>query len=449
MRGFCATIIHEIALKRELVFIKLNWNKKYTTIAMYSFVVIAAAILFVVFVFKYESISSGFSWVGEVLAPIVIGIIIAYIINPLVQFFDNRVFFRIRDGQVKLKPEARNYEKRMKKAVKRRRSCAKALSVVCAFVIVLAVVVGIVVAVVPSLAQSVIDLAARMPDYVDSVDAFIDETFANNPQLAEMLSEEFSGLEDIVKMIAEAAEPMTLLGQVSTGVMKLVVTLKNVVIGLVIAIYLLFSKDRLIAQMKKILFALFKNGKCQKIVSVCSKSNNIFKTYIVSNLLDSLIIFFFMCVGMYAMDMPYAMLIAVVCGVTNLIPFFGPFIGAIPCGFLILLVDPVKVIWFGIFVLVLQQCDGNIIKPFLFGETMGVPAIWVLISIIAGGGLFGIAGMLLGVPVFTVIYMLFSEFLAGRLKKKNLPTGTDNYYEVSEYVDGYGSAEEQKPDSAE
>ncbi len=416
---------------------------------MYSFIVIAAAILFVVFVFKYESISSGFSWVGEVLAPILIGIVAAYIINPLVVVFDNKVFCRIRDGQVRLKPEARNYEKRMKKAVKRRRSCAKALSVVCAFVIVLAVVAGIVVAVVPSLAQSVIDLAARMPDYIDSVDAFIDETFANNPQLAEVLSEEFSGLEDIVKIIAEAAEPMALLGQVSTGVMKLVVTLKNVVIGLVIAIYLLFSKDRLIAQMKKILFALFKNGKCQKIVSVCSKSNNIFKTYIVSNLLDSLIIFFFMCVGMYAMNMPYAMLIAVVCGVTNLIPFFGPFIGAIPCGFLILLVDPVRVIWFGIFVLVLQQCDGNIIKPFLFGETMGVPAIWVLISIIAGGGLFGIAGMLLGVPVFTVIYMLFSEFLAGRLKKKNLPTGTDNYYEVSEYVEGYAGAEEQKTDSAE
>lgn len=428
-----------------MVKIKLNWNKKYTTIAVYSLIVIAAAILFVVFIFKYDSIASGFSWIGEVLAPILIGIGIAYIINPLVCMFDNRVFAKLRDSEVKISPDVKNAEKHIAKAKKRRRSAAKALSVVCSFIIVLTVVIGIVVAVVPSVAKSVVDLAAQMPGYVDHVDAFLDEVFANNPQLANVLSEEFSDLENIVKHIAEAAEPMALLGQVSTGVMELaaglLVTLKNVLIGLVIAIYFLFSKDRLIAQMKKVLFALFKNGKCQKIVSVCSKSNSVFKTYIVSNLLDSAIIFVLMVIGMYVMGMPYPMLIAVVCGVTNLIPFFGPFIGAIPCGLLILLVDPVKVIWFGIFVLVLQQCDGNVIKPFLFGETMGLPAIWVLISIIAGGGLFGIPGMLLGVPVFTVFYMLFSEFLSDKLRKKNLPTSTDDYFEVSQYDEDYGRSE--------
>lgn len=125
-----------------------------------------------------------------------------------------------------------------------------------------------------------------------------------------------------------------------------------------------------------------------------------------------------MAIGCLVMGMPYPMLLAVVCGVTNLIPFFGPFIGAIPCGILILLVDPVKVIWFELFVLVLQQLDGNVIKPHLFGGSMGLPAIWVLVSITIGGGLFGIPGMLLGVPVFAVIYLLFAEFVSSRLKRR-------------------------------
>lgn len=134
-----------------------------------------------------------------------------------------------------------------------------------------------------------------------------------------------------------------------------------------------------------------------------------------------------MTIGMFAMNMPYQMLIAVVCAVTNLIPFFGPFIGAIPCGFLILLVDPIKVLWFAIFVLVVQQVDGNVIKPFLFGETMGLPAIWVLVSIIVGGGMFGLPGMLLGAPVFAVFYMLFADYIKNKLYKKNMPGETEPY----------------------
>ena len=146
------------------------------------------------------------------------------------------------------------------------------------------------------------------------------------------------------------------------------------------------------------------------------------------------------------MGMPYPMLLAVVCGVTNLIPFFGPFIGAIPCGILILLVDPVKVIWFELFVLVLQQLDGNVIKPHLFGGSMGLPAIWVLVSITIGGGLFGIPGMLLGVPVFAVIYLLFAEFVSSRLKKKKMPEETREYAgDTSLFLDGYedGSVSEE------
>ena len=181
----------------------------------------------------------------------------------------------------------------------------------------------------------------------------------------------------------------------------------------------------------------------KRVFYVGSRTNSIFKSYVISNLVDALIIFVAMAIGCLVMGMPYPMLLAVVCGVTNLIPFFGPFIGAIPCGILILLVDPVKVIWFELFVLVLQQLDG---KPHLFGGSMGLPAIWVLVSITIGGGLFGIPGMLLGVPVFAVIYLLFAEFVSSRLKKKKMPEETREYAgDTSLFLDGYedGSVSEE------
>ena len=434
-----------------MVRIKLNWNKKYTTIAVYSLLVIAAAILFVVFIFKYDSIASGFSWVGEVLAPILIGIMAAYIINPLVVLFDNKVFKKIRDGEIKLKPEAKNYEKRYAKAKSRRKNIARALSIICSFILVLALLAGIFIAVVPNVAKSLVDLANQMPTYVENVETFLHDTFENNPELADVISDEFSELSGIFNYIADMVEPMAgdIVGDVTTSVVSFVsgvlTVLKNAVIGVIISIYLLCSKERLMAQMKKAGFALFKNDKCQRFFSTCSRVHVIFTQYIISNLLDCAIVFTSMAIGLTLMDMPYALLIAAVCSVTDLIPFFGPFIGAIPCGFLILLVDPIKVIWFGIFVLVLQQIDGNIIRPFLLEETMGLPATWALISIIAGGGLFGIPGMLLGVPIFTVIYMLFSEFLSNKLKAKKLPISTEDYYDIKKYDADYGTEPPTEP----
>ena len=432
----------------ELITIKLNWNQKYTTIAVYSLLVIIAAVLFVVFIFKFDSFASGFSWLGDIMAPIVIGLAIAYIINPLVMLFENKVFAGLRDGGTY---PADMEEKKVLKAKKRRRSAAKALSVIISFVILLAVIVGVCIAVVPSVAKSVLDLADQMPKYIANAEKLIDDAFASNPELGNYISEEFMQLSGIIQKFTEMIEPMAsdIIGSVSTGLIQaisaILMALKNGLIGLIIAIYLMFSKDRLLAQAKKIMFALIRNDKCQSILTVLSKSNNIFKKFIVSNLLDAVIIFAAMAVAMALMDMPYAMLISVVCGITNLIPFFGPFIGAIPCGLLILIAgEPIKVLWFGIFVLVLQQMDGNVIKPLLFGDSVGLPAIWVLVAIIVTGGLFGIPGMLLGVPVFAVIYMIVADFVSAKLAKKQLPTSTDRYVDTSQYTNEYKEPQGQE-----
>lgn len=430
---------------------KINWNRKYTTIAVYTLIVIAVAVLFVVFVFKFDSFSQTFSRFSGVLAPAICGLVIAFILNPLMMYIENKFFRKLKEGM----PQERNIVMRklhdsavgdsavvrtlekhgapMEKKIRRRVTMARIFSMIITFVIVFAALAGIVIAVAPSFAKSVMDLAEKMPDYLEKVETWVDKVFEDNPQIADYISAEVKGFSDLISTIADQLKPvagdiagnlaewlMNFLGSMLTGV-------KNVLIGIIIAIYLLYSKERLLAQGKKIFIAFFKDSRCRTMFGGMAKANDIFKKYIISNLLDSMIIFVFMLIGMFAMGMPYQTLIAVVCGVTNLIPFFGPFIGAIPCAVLILLVDPMKVIWFGIFVLVIQQIDGNVIKPFLFGETLGLPAIWVLISITVGGGMFGIAGMLLGAPVFAVFYLLFAEFISGKLNKKNLPGETEAY----------------------
>ena len=440
---------------------KINWNRKYTTIAAYAVGVIVVAVLFWKFVNGFDEIIKGFSWVGQVAAPVICGIVIAYILNPLMVYFENKIFGSFKEhrpprrglvvrklrssrvGDTAVVKEIAKHEAPVETKIRRRKTVARVISMILTFLIVLGVITGIIWAVGPSVAKSVVDLAERMPDYVRQIESWVNKIFEDNPDIAQYISKEVTNFSELVSKIAESIQPVAgdIIGNVSSGLMKFIgaflVALKNVIIGFIIAIYLLYSKERLLAQAKKILIAFVRKDHCRAIFSGLAKSNDIFKKYIISNILDSMIIFVFMLIGMFAMGMPYATLISVVCAVTNLVPFFGPFLGAIPCGLFILLDAPVKVIWFGIFVLVIQQIDGNVIKPFLFGETMGLPAIWVLVSIIVGGGMFGIPGMLLGAPVFAVFYLLFAEFVTSRLKRKNLPGETEAY------VDSFSKFEEE------
>ncbi len=428
---------------------KVNWNRKYTTIAVYALMVIAVAVLFVVFVFKFDTFREKISWVSGIAAPIICGIAIAYILNPLMMYIERKFFRKLKEeppskeniviqklhntsiGESTVVKQLEKRTASTEKKIHRRRKFARVLSLIITYVVVLAVITGIIIAVAPSLGKSVVDLADQLPGYLEQIENWAKGVFEDNPEIMKYLSKQFTSFEEFITNIAAQIQPMNIIGNVSEGVFKfigsLLVGFKNVALGLIISIYLLYSKERMLAQVKKILFAFFKTERCEIFFIGCGKCNSIFKKYIISNLIDSMIIFVFMTIGMFAMGMPYATLISVVCAVTNLIPFFGPFIGAIPCGLLILLVDPIKVIWFAIFVLILQQIDGNVIKPLMFGETMGLPAIWVLISIIVGGGMFGIPGMLLGVPVFAVFYLMFAEFIAGKLKKKDLPEKTEEY----------------------
>ena len=189
------------------------------------------------------------------------------------------------------------------------------------------------------------------------------------------------------------------------------------------------------AQAKKVVVALCKEQTADHIFDLGRRTHQIFSGFIIGKILDSMIIGILCYLGMLVLKLPYPALVATVVGVTNVIPFFGPFIGAIPPTFLILLVNPLKAVYFAIFVLALQQLDGNVIGPRILGDTIGISGFWVLVSITVAGGLFGFTGMLLGVPVFAVIYMLVNDFVVYKLKKKGKPVETPNYFSIQKVED--------------
>ena len=225
--------------------------------------------------------------------------------------------------------------------------------------------------------------------------------------------------------------------QLTVGMIQMVREVFNFIIGIIVSIYVLFSKEKFQKQTKKLIYAVFRPGQANMILQIGGKSNEIFGGFIIGKIIDSLIIGVICFIGLSILNMPYTMLVSVIVGVTNVIPFFGPYIGAIPSTILIALEDPMKGVYFLIFILVLQQFDGNILGPKILGNSTGLSAFWVVTSILLGGGLFGFVGMVMGVPTFAVIYYIVDMILDNKLKKKKLPVRSDSYDEWS-YVDSSG-----------
>ena len=204
----------------------------------------------------------------------------------------------------------------------------------------------------------------------------------------------------------------------------------NLVIGIIVSVYMLGNKETFKANAKRVMYTLFSVDTVKKIFDGLDFTDKTFMGFINGKLVDTAIIGLICYIGCVLLRMPYALLISVIVGVTNVIPFFGPFIGAVPSALLVLLVDPFKCLIFVIFIIVLQQVDGNIIGPKVLGSSIGINGFWVMFSIILGGGLFGFWGMLLGVPVFVVIYTALGKLVTKKLVKRELPTDTDEYMNI-------------------
>ena len=264
---------------------------------------------------------------------------------------------------------------------------------------------------------------AKVTEWIDSVirGTPVENWFNQNGE---------SVVKKVQDWIAKEVDFATALSSAAEQVYGIAKGVFNAVVGVVVAVYMLISKDRFQAQAKKITVALFRQDHADRVMELARRTNAIFGGFIVGKIIDSVIMGIICYIGTLILGTPYAMLVSVIVGVTNIIPFFGPLIGLVFCCLLVLLQNPLQALYLAIFLLVLQQVDGNIIGPRILGERLGISDFWILVSITVFGGLFGFAGMLIGVPVFTLIYSLINDGVNRALKKKQQPLQTDLYYSI-------------------
>lgn len=351
----------------------------------------------------------------SILMPFFIGFFIAYLVNPVLNLFENKIFKRFL---FKGKPH---------------KKLCRAISTAISMLLTLSVVIVLIVLTVPQLFDSVYSLIHSIPTYLNNISYYFDDLFKNNKNA---LSDVNSMINNIKMMAANYSDVIpsqlpTLIGHLTNSFFGVLDVIKNLLLGLIISFYILYNKEKFISRSKKVIFSLFNFKKSKEIISTIKEAHVIFGGFITGIIIDSLIIGLLCFLGVSILNMPYPVLIAVIIGVTNVIPFFGPFIGAIPSAFIILMDNPYKVIWFVIFILVLQQFDGNILKPKILGTTTGLETFWVLFAILVGGGLFGFVGMFLGVPLFSIIYALIKKFINRKLEAKKLPIETSEYLSSS------------------
>ena len=350
------------------------------------------------------------------MTPFIYGAALAYVLNPVLNWLEKKVFPKVFGDRVS----------------KRSR---RGLGVLLTFLFGCAVVALFLAVLIPQIVESIDNLAQSIYAFLPQAQNFLNDLIAQygtNEMLVDVLSMLGVDISDPSMALQRlATRSYTFLTQVLPnlfgGVMRFTSGLLDVVVGIIIAIYLLLSKEIFYAQVKKLLFAFFPRRVAQATLNLTHDSNAIFCGFISGKILDSAIIGVLCFIGCSVLQMPYTVLVSFIVGVTNVIPYFGPFIGAIPSIFIIMIADPLKSLVFAVFVLILQQLDGNIIGPKILGDSTGLSAFWVIFAVTFFGGLFGFVGMLIGVPTFAVIYALVRNFAEFKLGKKGLKTQTPDF----------------------
>ena len=403
---------------------RFRWDKKYLYWGVTAFCVIAASIVFFLILSKISAIKGFFGIILKVIKPILYGLLFAYLMNPLVKTFERPIL--VQWG-----------EKIYGKDSRKSRSFARCIAILLALVLVLLIVIGLLWLVLPRLYESIQTLVTNLPLYFDRMRSTVEEIFKANQDVEDYVLGLFDNLSQTLSSFLSGDlvnELKTVLVSITSSVYAVVMEIVYIAIGFIVAVYILTSKERFAAQTKKVLYSIFDVQHATDIIEEAHEVNEIFIGFVSGKILDSLIIGVICYISLNIIQMPYKELVSVIVGVTNVIPFFGPFIGAVPSAFLILLVDPFKCLIFVIYILILQQIDGNIIGPKILGQNTGLSSFWVICAILVGGGLFGFAGMLFGVPVFAVIYRSVKRAVEHSLKKKDVPVKTSDFLKIA-YLD--------------
>lgn len=381
---------------------KIDTQHKYFRISLWSFLTVGALIVLYLTLTHINSFGSGISKLTDVLMPFLYGYVIAYVLNYPYSWFLKKT------RRIKIKKQISEFG-------------AKIIAVTVTFIIFLVVLVTFFYIVVPQIVNAIMGLTSILPVYAEILREESESFFASY-----LLKFNISG-EDVNKILASISNQLfesfnltSIMRNFADILIKMSVGIKNMVMGIIISIYFLFDKERFINTGKKLLYCIFNVENTDKILDVLRFTDKTFGGFIIAKVLDSAIIGIICYIGMTLLKLEYAVLISVIVGVTNIIPFFGPFIGAVPSALLLLIISPWQCLVFIIFVIVLQQFDGNILGPKLLGDSTGIRAVYVVFAVLVGGGLFGFVGMFVGVPFFAVVYALTGRFVNNKLKARNI-----------------------------
>ncbi len=397
-----------------------RWDKKYLYWGVTAFLVIAAAILFYFVLQNFPWLRAVLSKIGKILSPFIWGFVITYLIAPLMKLLERRVFGPL---------SARLFRK---SKTKDGHKLARALSVTFSVLILVAILVGSVSMMLPSLIDSIGTIIQNWEKYYQTVTGYIAQFQVKHPDVYEVVGQTLNEITGDINSWGESLLPKALeyLTSILEGTWGVLLGVYNLIIGIIVSIYVLFDLEKFTAAARRWIYSVFSVENAERVREAIAFTDRTFMGFITGKLLDSAIIGLICYIVCAILRIPYALLVSAIVGITNVIPFFGPFIGAVPSAFIILMADPAKCLIFIIFVIVLQQIDGNVIGPKILGSSIGITGFWVLFSIVVGAGLFGFGGMLLGVPVFVVIYTFLNSRVEARLKRNDLPSDTEQYHDL-------------------
>lgn len=410
---------------------KVKLEKKYLQIGLTIFLT-ALAIMVVFFVmFRLESLKTIFSKINSVLLPITYGLVFAYLMTPLLNSIENKLLIPMFKKANEKKQKEIN-----KKAVRK-------LSVLLTILIVLLLIYLFFASLIPQVYSSLQHIINNYDKYVSNLTGFINKLVENNPNLAKLLasfitkssSEADNFLTDVVSpMIQKILMPNIndIISNLSLSFAKILKVLYSFVIGLIISLYVLAGKEKFAQNCVKACYAFLETKTANKLIESMRFIHHTFIGFLSGKVLDSAIIGVICYICALIMKLPYPVLIGVIVGVTNIIPFFGPYFGAIPSALIILMVDPKKALYFIIMILILQQVDGNFIGPKILSGATGLNSFWIIFAITLFGGFFGVLGMVVGVPITAVVLTGLNSLTDGKLIRKELPTDSINYHNLGE-----------------
>lgn len=393
---------------------------KYVCWGLTAFCVLAAGMGFYYLIFHMQSVRDILSKLSSILTPVLNGILMAYFFTPLLNAVEHRFVIPNMQSKKGNKPinlkAARNY------------------SIFFTMVIVLSLGSGFCAIAIPQIYKSVMNIYDQYNTYLSNFMNWIDEILSINPEIEVLVYDSFAQYSSFIGDWINTNILSQLEGVIkslSVGVIGILSALLNLILGFIISIYLLSGKDTYASQSKKIVYAFMDTQKANTFIKNVRFAHRTFIGFFVGKIIDSIIIGIICFIGLNILKIDYAGLISLIIGITNVIPYFGPFIGAIPSGLLILMMNPKQCLYFIIFILVLQQFDGNILGPKILGEYTGISSFWVIFAITVGGGIFGVFGMFIGVPVFAVFYAGLRGYLKRRLNRKGLTASTEEYYNLN------------------